>query len=123
MSHTIKLIHYLTPELKEEVKQKFKRWVRTHQGHRDILGLDVWHSFDMSNGGYVDIHFIFDEKLSLYLYPCDELHHEEVSDNVTEVWLTTSRTQNIPIEDEELEALLPQSIIEYVKETREQEIC
>ena len=118
MSYSIVLVRHLTPELREEVKKKFKSWIRSHEGHRSILGLDVWHSFELNNGGYVDIHFIYDEKLSLYLYPCDEIYEEDKGE-LTEAWVTASKTQYIPIEDEELDGLLPQSIIEYVKEQTE----
>lgn len=115
MSDSMILIRYITPELKQEVKEHFVDWVRSSDGRRAILGLDVWTTFKMSNDGYVDVHFIYDEELTLYLYPCDEIREKD-QDELTVAYLASSCTQYIPIEGAELNDLLPLSVIEYVKE-------
>ena len=109
------LIHEVTPELRQEVKEQFHTWIRSHQGYKDALDLDVWVGFKMSNGGFIDMHLIYDEKLELFIYPCDELYEED-HDGIVELTPTTSRSQYIVVKDHELDELLPKSFIEYVNE-------
>ena len=118
MAHNLIFIDEITPEFLTEAKAKFKRWIRTHQGHRDVLELDTWNTIELENGGFIDFHLdLYDGDLTLELFPCNTPRYEKEG-ATTEVWIGFDRTNSVVIRDNELTELLPQSIIEYVKEQR-----
>ena len=121
MAHNLIFIDEITPEFLTEAKAKFKRWIRTQEGHKDALELDTWNTIELENGGFIDFHLdLYDGDLTLELFPCNKPRFEKEG-ATTEVWIGFDLTNSIVIRDDELTELLPQSIIEYVKEQREGE--
>ena len=98
-----------------EVKFWFSQWVQTSEGFKDCMALDTWHSFPISNGGSVDLHFLYDETLELYIYPCNSVNTETIGNVITST-IKPDYQECVVIKEKELQRLMPKSLVMYIKE-------
>jgi hypothetical protein len=113
---TIKLIDTITPEIEESVLSQFKTWAKSHEG-RILMELDAWHSFEVPGGGFVDVHFILDDTLELFLYPCNK-----TTTHNNEVFLSTDCINEVVIEEEAVRSLIPIWLYQYINEIKREAV-